>query len=173
MTTSNREPKRASPPERYRAISHHRLRQAQEELDRGDLAQASEKIWGATVSIIKAVAQQRGWNHHAHNYLQNAAFFLTHAIGRDDLHLAFLSAEDLHSNYYEHQLPKHFIEVRLGIAQAFVEELSEMLDDPQREFIPDSPDQETLLRSLTRQVRLSHGPEFTAEELADLPPVEP
>lgn len=43
MTIPNRGPKRAAPPERYRAMSRHKLAQAREELDNGDLCQASER----------------------------------------------------------------------------------------------------------------------------------
>ena len=52
---------KASPPERYEEISRHLLRQAQEEFDRGDILQASDKVWGATAHAIKAVCQRVGW----------------------------------------------------------------------------------------------------------------
>ena len=37
------------------------LAQAAEEFDRDELGQASEKGWGAAVSMVKAVAEERGW----------------------------------------------------------------------------------------------------------------
>ena len=53
----------------------------------------------------------------------------------------------------------------------FVEAMDAVLADPQLELLPNSPDQETRLRSLTRKNAYSHGPEFTPEEVANLPPV--
>ena len=39
------------------------MEQANEELARDDLRQASEKGWGAASQIVKAVAEERGWEH--------------------------------------------------------------------------------------------------------------
>jgi hypothetical protein len=49
---------RASPPERYEEISQLLLEQAQEELEKGDVLQGSEKVWGATAHAVKAHSQQ-------------------------------------------------------------------------------------------------------------------
>ena len=46
---------KASPPERYEEISRPLLEQAQDELDKGDIPLASDKVWGATAQAIKAV----------------------------------------------------------------------------------------------------------------------
>ena len=94
---------RASPPERYEEIGQHLLEQAQRELENGDILQASEKSWGATAHAIKAVAQQRGWNHHAHNNLRDAAYYIGFERNRQDLRQLFMSLEAMHHNYYEHQ----------------------------------------------------------------------
>ena len=44
----------------YQQASQRFLAQAKQELAAGDLPQASEKGWGATAQILKAVAEQRG-----------------------------------------------------------------------------------------------------------------
>ena len=44
----------------YRDQSRAYLEQANEELARDDLRQASEKGWGAASQIVKAVAEERG-----------------------------------------------------------------------------------------------------------------
>ena len=67
---------RASPPQRYQEISQHLLEQARQELDQGDILQASEKVWGATAHAIKALAQHRGWNHRWHNDLRDTANYI-------------------------------------------------------------------------------------------------
>ena len=122
MTTPNRGPYRASPPERYRAMSFHKLEQAREELDKGDQCQASEKIWGAVAEIVKAVAQQRGWNHHAHNYLNHAALFVMYCLGLPtDLLAIFEQVGGSHSNYYEHQAMRDEVEIHLVNARLFID----------------------------------------------------
>lgn len=171
MTTPNRGPKRALPPERYRAMSFHKLEQAREELDKGDLCQASEKIWGATAEIVKAVAQQRGWNHHAHNYLNHAALFVMYCLGRADLLSIFEQVGGAHSNYYEHQSMKDEVTTHLANARLFIDFMDGVLANPDLQLVPDSPEQESRLRSLTRKTAFSHGPEFTPEEVAELPPI--
>ena len=53
----------------YRDQSRAYLEQANEELARNDLRQASEKGWGAASQIVKAVAEERGWEHRGHMVL--------------------------------------------------------------------------------------------------------
>ena len=50
--------------------SHHFLDLVDDELARGELEEASNKLWGATAHAIKAVAESRGWEHYAHNLLE-------------------------------------------------------------------------------------------------------
>ena len=50
----------------YRAASRELLAQANAELDAGDSRQASEKAWGAAAQMVKAIAQDRGWQHASH-----------------------------------------------------------------------------------------------------------
>ena len=44
----------------YQQASDRFLAQARQELSDGDLAQASEKGWGTTAQMLKAIAEQRG-----------------------------------------------------------------------------------------------------------------
>jgi hypothetical protein len=54
----------------HRERSHHFLSLVDDELVRGELEEASNKVWGAAAHAIKAVAERRGWQHHAHALLQ-------------------------------------------------------------------------------------------------------
>ena len=169
---------KASPPERYEEISRHLLEQAQEELDKGDILQASDKVWGATAHAIKAVCQRMGWNHHAHNHLSAAANYIASQLGRDDLRLPFGYLEALHANYYEHQ--RGADEIRTGIENAhfFCRELStlplEQLPAHQSRLSPlEREGQDRRLRLLTRKNKYSHGPQLSPEETDALPPVKP
>ena len=168
---------KASPPERYEEISRHLLQQAREELSKGDILQASDKVWGATAHAIKAVCQRMGWNHHAHNHLSAAANYLCSAFGRDDVRTAFVYLEALHTNYYEHQRPSAEVRTGLGHAGTFIEALSTMRPselpvDQEHLSALERRDQERLLRMLTRKNQYSHGPQFSAEEAAELPPLD-
>ena len=115
---------KASPPERYEEISLHLLMQAQEELNRGDILQASDKVWGATAHAVKAVCQRMGWNHHAHNHLRAAANYVAAEFGRDDLMSAYGYRDALYTNYYEHQRSAGEIRVGINNAALFIRELA-------------------------------------------------
>ena len=169
---------KASPPERYEEISRHLLEQAQEELDKGDILQASDKVWGATAHAVKAVCQRMGWNHHAHNHLRAAASYISSELGRDDLRLAFGYLESLHANYYEHQW--ELADVRTGVDNAvfLIRELGALpLDELPGDRSHLSPlereSRERLLRLLARKNQYSHGPQLEGDELNNLPPVKP
>ncbi len=97
----------------YRAASRHLLVQARAELEQGDIRQASEKGWGATAQILKAIAERREWGHKSH-----AAFFtviaqLATEILDDDLHRWFLVANGLHANFYENLMNADTVRVGL------------------------------------------------------------
>ena len=53
----------------YQLASRQLLTQARTELSEGDTRQASEKGWGATAQMAKAIAEQRGWEHKTHRQI--------------------------------------------------------------------------------------------------------
>ena len=166
---------KASPPERYEEISRHLLEQAQEELDKGNILQASDKVWGATAH---AVCQRMGWNHHAHNHLSAAVNYIAAEFGRNNLLNAFGFLEAMHSNYYEHQKEAYQVRVQVNNAAFFTRELAALpldnLPSDQSHLSPlERQGQERLLRMLTRKNQYSHGPQFSPEEADALPPVKP
>ncbi len=172
------EPPRASPPERYEEISRQLIEQAQEELDKGDILQASDKVWGATAHAIKAVCQRMGWNHHAHNHLRAAANCIAAGLGNDDLLSAYLSLDALHVNYYEHQRGAGEVRIAINRAAFFTQELaraplSELPGNWDHLSLIEQEDLRRLLRMLTRKTQYSHGPQLEGNELDELPPVKP
>ena len=167
---------KASPPERYAEISRHLLRQAQGELDKGDILQASDKVWGATAHAIKAVCQRMGWNHHAHNHLSAAANYVASGLNRDDLMEAFGFLEAMHTNFYEHQKEADQVRLEVNRAAFFVGEFTALpiaeLPGDQSHLSPlERAGQERRFRMLTRRNQYSHGPQFSEDEAAELPPV--
>ena len=168
----------ASPPERYEAISNHLLTQARIELNKGDILQASDKVWGSTAHALKAVCQRMGWNHHAHNHLTAAANYITTELGREDLRLAFGYLESLHANWFEHERSATEILTGINAASQLTGALAGLSLPPQpgsraQLSALEMNDQQRLLRMLTRKTQYSHGSQLQGAALANLPPVNP
>ena len=71
--------------QRYQQASEQFLAQARQELSDGDLAQASEKGWGTAAQILKAIAEQRGWEHNRHRHYLRIASRLRAETGDGDI----------------------------------------------------------------------------------------
>ena len=110
----------------YRNRSHELLANARAELDT-DLAQAGEKGWGAAASIVKAVAEERGWEHETHRVLYAAVGRLYRETEDQDLRPWFASANELHINFYENWFNREDVEVRLREVEEFVTRVEVLL----------------------------------------------
>ncbi|MEM4969633.1 MAG: PaREP1 family protein [Sulfolobales archaeon] len=77
------------------------IRQAEKELERGDLRQASEKIWGACALAIKAHALiKRSLRLESHKDLWIYKNEVAEELG-EWIRTAFLKADSMHKNFYE------------------------------------------------------------------------
>ena len=94
----------------------------------GDLLQASEKGWGATAGMVKAVAETRGWRHSAHGDLYRAVNRLADELSDETLRNLFRSANALHQNFYEGLMPEEFVADSLKDVDEITRRLSEVLD---------------------------------------------
>ena len=92
---------RSKSAERYIRTSRQFIVQAQEEFDRGDMLQASEKAWGAAAQAVKATAEQRGWEHNTHARLFDNLKRVSRETGDPELHDLFHVANSLHQNFNE------------------------------------------------------------------------
>ena len=72
MTTAYTTPEAIS--EEYKRTGQRYIRQADEEFEKGNLAQASEKAWSAASECIKALAAQRGFVPESHRELRWALY---------------------------------------------------------------------------------------------------
>ena len=111
----------------YRDQSRVYLEQANEELQNGDLLQASEKGWGAVSQIVKAVAEERGWEHRGNWYLHDAVSLLVEETGDDELRTLFAIANHLYINFYEGWLDRDAVEFNLRQVTRFIEKVEALL----------------------------------------------
>ncbi len=85
------------------------LIKARAHLAEGDLLQASEKGWGAAAQMVKAVAEERGWQHKTHADLYRAVHRLAGESPGQRLGILFRSASALHQNFYEGDMPEEAV----------------------------------------------------------------
>lgn len=136
--------------QKYAELSLRLLRQAQEEFDKGDRLQASEKAWGAAAHAMKAAAARRGWNHTRHGHLFAVAGQLSDDTGEPELRTLFNVASSMHQNFYEDWQPDG--SVRDGIDQ--VRRLVELMEDLRAQPVrPSVVTDEQQWRTLTRPPR--------------------
>ena len=81
--------------------SWHFLELVDDEVERGEMEEAGNKLWGAAAHAIKAVAQRRGWPHGAHRDLEEVVMRL---VDDEDapaiLFTYYTSANWFHSRFY-------------------------------------------------------------------------
>ena len=159
--------------DRYAAISQRLLRQAQEELDEGDLLQASEKAWGAAAHSIKAVAQKWGWCHQGHYRLNAVVDFIAYERNREDLVALYSDPSLMHFNYYEHEYFEDRVQTAIDSTNVFVDEMERIRVGP----VPSFPQLQTMTRPQQQRLRLLTTRPRDYREKADdtslMPSVEP
>ena len=113
----------------YRQSARELLQKARDELAVGDTRQASEKGWGATAQILKAIVQRDGVPHHSHASLSQTASRVHRQTGDDDIATWFGIAQSLHVNFYEDNLSPDFIHIYLHQVTLLVNRLDRYLDE--------------------------------------------
>ena len=117
----------ASAPENYLRLNGKYLSEAEGLIRKRDFAQASEKLWGATAEIVKAVAAKRGVELGTHASLWDYVSKLNSEHPEWNLRRDFSYMGNLHQNFYEDWLPEAYVKDGLEIAKAFVKELRSLL----------------------------------------------
>ena len=113
----------------YRESARERLDKARDELAAGDVRQASEKGWGATAQMLKAIAQRDGDPHHSHEALARVASDVHGQTGEDDIATWFAIAQNLHVNFYEDNLSPEFVRIYLNQITSMVSRLERYLTE--------------------------------------------
>ncbi|MDT7971178.1 MAG: PaREP1 family protein [Vulcanisaeta sp.] len=104
------------------------LKEAEEEYAKGDLVQASEKLWGSVASLLNAIAEVRGWEHSSHRDYQIIVENLFKETGDRELSICFDAAEKLHANFYHNFLSKDGFEARRDCVFKLINKLKEFVN---------------------------------------------
>ena len=123
-------------PEAYAELSRTLIRQAREELEKGDLLQASEKTWGAAAHAIKSVAETRGWMHYAHPLISAAAWRLSREHNRPRILDLIITANEMHQNFYEDRYGEDELTRGLEQTEEFLGILEEVKVEVPQPFVP-------------------------------------
>ena len=110
--------------EYHEETSRRFLSQAREEFNRGDLAQSSEKAWGAVAHYIKAISEERGWEHNHHGkVLRNAALILGNPPPASRYVELLGLVQGLHQNFYEGGWTREMVDAGLSGAEELINAL--------------------------------------------------
>ena len=111
----------------HRERSRHFLALVDDELARGELEEASNKLWGAAAHAIKAVAESRGWEHHAHALLQRTMERLISEEGAPQ-HLfgQYMMASAYHQGFYAWPPPADAIRYGKEVIAEFITALESL-----------------------------------------------
>ncbi|MDE2717785.1 MAG: PaREP1 family protein [Chloroflexota bacterium] len=107
------------------------LRHAEDEFERGDLPQASEKAWGAVAHYIKSVAKQRRWRNRSHSDLSDIVVDL--AQETDDpaaVKRLYGSMNGLHANFYEDWYTDQMVAQGIDDARELISRLGNRMKPP-------------------------------------------
>lgn len=148
---------------KYAELSRRYMGQAREELEIADFNQASEKAWGAVACGVKAVAEQREWNHRQHSLLYDAAGQIADELERPAIRERFRDANALYQNSHEGWMGEDDVESAIDSAELLVGELETVRQSPAPSFIPETNAQQKRLD------RLTAGRERASNESRELP----
>lgn len=93
----------------YLRLNSKYLKEAEGLLAKGDYPQASEKLWGAFVEAVKALAAEEGVGLGTHRSIAEFVSKIHREHPEWGLRDAFRHAESLHANSYEDHLPEDYV----------------------------------------------------------------
>ena len=168
MTTPDNEQNRREKSDRYARLGRLKLWEAQQELNREDTMQASEKVYGALSCAAKAYGEKRGWNHYSHHRVELILEQLGEEWDAPELTAGILLLKGMHNNFFEHELRSIVVQDGIYAAQRMVARLEEI-----RQAEPRPLPAESLNREQRRRLTLLMQPPKEEQlPVEDLPEVE-
>ena len=137
---------------KHAELSNWCIAEAENYLRRRRNIQASEKGWGATAQALKAIAEERGWNHGSHTLIVDIAQQVADEQGRPDIVSLFGFGQLLHVNFYEDSLATDTIRIYLDNVKSLLPELERIRTEIPPAFTPETRDQRNRWRRLTRGI---------------------
>ena len=77
--------------------------------------------------MLKAIAEQRGWEHQRHRHYHRAASRIGAETGDGEIRRLFHSASALHENFYENDMATNEVAERIGDVAVLLTKLTLML----------------------------------------------
>jgi len=99
------------------------MHEAEEFLAKKDYTQASEKAWGASSQIVKALAAKEGEELRSHASLWQYVDRLAEKLEDVELRHLWRTANVLHQNFYENWMPPREVELSIRDIKTFIEKL--------------------------------------------------
>lgn len=109
---------------RHREISETFLEHAEEEFNKGDMLQASEKAWGAVAHYVKSIARQRDWRNRSHDDIKEIAqALIPYTADPPTGFRIFGLLNSLHVNFYEEHHPPRVVKRGIEDARILIDAL--------------------------------------------------
>ena len=112
------------------AIAQDLLDEAEAEFAASKILKGSEMLWGAAAHALIAVALHRGQPYNSHGALRNVANQLPHVPGQPGWRGEYITAEELHINFYHGQLSDGDVVDYRPRVRRFVARLVAVVDEP-------------------------------------------
>ena len=120
------EQQRREKSDRYFQLSQRLLKHAQEQLDKGDTVQASEKAYCAVSHAVKSYGELRGWNHYNHHRVGLILDQLRDEEKDPSLTESYDAVESLHKNFFEYEMDPTRVKDRVDTARNLVDKLQKL-----------------------------------------------
>jgi uncharacterized protein (UPF0332 family) len=115
-------------PNKHTLLNGKFLKDAKGLLDKQDYVQASEKLWGATAQIIKAIALKRGKHLRSHVAINKYADKLSKELNDKSILDYFSIANSLHQNFYEDWLTPDTVIQNAKTIEKLIKKLKPLAD---------------------------------------------
>lgn len=103
------------------------LVEAESLYEKGDLAQAGEKYWGAVAALLNAIAEKRGLPHFSHRDYAVIIGKLYRDTKDKEIVVAFRMAEGLHANFYHNFMERAEFDLHREAVLKLLEKLRRFL----------------------------------------------